>query len=165
MLTECVTTEVQPWYWQFYLRRGNADWASDQISSEGHEAHLECISGFVYVGTWTYGSRTTVTIELHEQEPRPDGHADHVEEVVLDEDGQLAILNWEPNDVPVAEIHLPTGQMTLRGSSTDVRAANEFSERETGGDQPSPERILIQIWPLIDDPEPVLIGGRPEVGN
>jgi len=151
VLVDSVRAEVHPWYWQFYLRRGSAEWASEQISSEGYESHLECINGFVYVGTWTYGSRTSVAVELHDEEPPTTGESDHVVEVALDGDGQLAILNWEPDDAPVAELDLPTGRMALRGSWTGVHAAEEFPERDTSGDQPSPEKIRLQIWPLADD--------------
>lgn len=137
---------MHPSHWQFYLRRGNAEWASDQVSPEGYEAHLESIHGFVYVGTWTYGSSTSVTIELHDCEPTP-ALADHAVEVTLDGDGQLALLNWEPGDEPVARIQPPTGRMALRGSWTGLAAVDEFPEREVAGDRPSPEVIRFQIWP------------------
>jgi hypothetical protein len=95
VVIESTRSEVRPWYSQFYLSRGRAEWASGRVSPEGYEAHLECIDGFVYVGTSTYGSSTSVTIEVHDREPPPT-LADHVVEVTLGGDGRLALLNWEP---------------------------------------------------------------------
>ena len=60
-MLSCVDLEVglvvQPWYRQFYLRRGDADWLSDEISAEGYERGLEAKDGFAYVGTTMYGNR------------------------------------------------------------------------------------------------------------
>ncbi len=86
-------------------RRGSAKWAADQVTSEGYEAHLECIDGFVYVGTWTYGSSISVTVEVHDSEPTP-VRADHAAQVALHGDGPLALLNWDPSDAPVALVLL-----------------------------------------------------------
>jgi hypothetical protein len=149
VLIDSISAEVHPWYWQFYLRRGRAGWASDQVSPHGYKAHLECIDGFVYVGTWTYGSSTSVTLELHDSEPTP-APADHAVEVNLDGEGQLALVNWDPDEAPVARIDLPSGRMALRGSWTGLQAVEEFPEREVAGNRPSPEAILFQIWPSVE---------------
>jgi hypothetical protein len=162
VLVESVSAEVHPWYWQFYLLRGSAKWSSDQVSPQGYETHLESIDGFVYVGTWTHGSNTSVTIELHDSEPTP-AKADHVVEVTLDGDGSLALLNWDPDDAPVARIDLPSGRMALRGLGTGLQAVEEFPEREVAGNQPSPEMIRFQIWSSAERRAKVLTEWSSEV--
>ena len=42
---------VDPDYFQFYLRRGEAPWASDAVSETGYGRRLWSDGGFVYVGT------------------------------------------------------------------------------------------------------------------
>jgi len=59
---------VNPWYRQFYLQRGDAPWASDQLSPAGIERALEERGGFVYVGTSMYGNPVEVTLELHDDQ-------------------------------------------------------------------------------------------------
>ena len=142
VLVESVGAEVHPWYWQFYLLRGSAEWSSDQVSPKGYETQLESIGGFVYVGTWTYGSTTSVIVELHDSEPTP-AKADHVVEVTLDGGGALALRNWDPDDAPVAQVGLPSGRLALRGSWTGLQAV-------VAGDQASPEVIRFQIWPSAE---------------
>ena len=56
---------VQPLYRQFYLRRGDAEWLSDQISDGGYERGLEAIDGFAYVGTTMYGNPIGVVARVH----------------------------------------------------------------------------------------------------
>jgi hypothetical protein len=65
----------------FYLRRGDADWASDQVSELGYLAQLEAIDGFVFVGTAMFGSPTRVIIEVHDGIPgKWDDAADRIVE-------------------------------------------------------------------------------------
>jgi hypothetical protein len=63
---------ANPWYRQFYLQRGDAPWASDQLSRAGIERALEESGGFVYVGTSMYGNPVEVALELHDEEPSPE---------------------------------------------------------------------------------------------
>jgi hypothetical protein len=127
---------------------------------KGYETHLESISGFLYVGTWTYGSTTSVIVELHDSKPTL-AEADHVVEVTLDGGGELAIRNWDPDDPPVAQVGLPSGRMALRGSWTGLQAVEEFPERGVAGDTDSPEVIRFQIWPSPDCSAKVLKGVAP----
>ena len=85
---------VRPWYRQFYLRRGDADWSSDQVSEDGYTRGLEVIDGFVYVGTTMYGSPTEVVIDLHVSDPGLHPSADRHSDALLDGDGNLDVLNW-----------------------------------------------------------------------
>ena len=62
MLTSQISTVVHPWYRQFYLRRGDAEWASDRVTAEGYAVRIEAIDGFVYVGTSMYGHPTAVRV-------------------------------------------------------------------------------------------------------
>ena len=149
MLVQSVSAEVHPWYWQFYLLRGEADWESDRVSSQGYDLHLESIGGFVYVGTWTYGSTTSVTLEFHDDEPTAPP-SDHSVEISLGGDGPLALLNWESGEAPVAQVDLPPGPMALRGSWTGLQTVMDFPEQEISGDLPSPEAIQFQIWPSTE---------------
>jgi hypothetical protein len=143
---ESVNAVVNPSYWQFYLTRGDAEWASDRVSDDGYRDHLECIDGFVYVGTSTYGSPTSVTIEVHDSEPAP-MTADRVFEVTLDGEGSMALWDWQPGDGPVARVELPKGLVTLRGSWTGEMAASMSPECEAPAGSPSPEEIRLQLWP------------------
>ena len=61
-------TVVKPWYRQFYLLRGEAEWTSDRVSPGAYESCLEAIDGFVYVGTSMYGHPTDVRVEVHDTE-------------------------------------------------------------------------------------------------
>jgi hypothetical protein len=119
------------------------------VSSEGYDLHLESMGGFVYVGTWTYGSATTVTLEFSDSEPKAPP-SDHAVEVSLGGDGPLALLNWEPGEAPVAQLDLPPGPVALRGSWTGLQAVMDFPEQEVSGDLPSPEAIQFQIWPSTE---------------
>ena len=117
MLLESMTVLVTPWYWQFYLVRGDAPWESDKVSPEGYDAHLEAIDGFVYVGTSTYGHPTEVRVEVHDSDP-PDVRedADTVVEVSVSGEGRLGVFNWEPLVEPVATIDVPIGPLRIRGT-------------------------------------------------
>ena len=111
MLIEAVATIVNPWYRQFYLLRGEAEWASDRVSPEAYETCLEAIGGFVYVGTSMYGHPTRARVEVHDAEPLDvAADADRVTEVSLAGDGPLAILSWGAND-PEATVDLPAGPL------------------------------------------------------
>jgi hypothetical protein len=138
---------VQPWYRQFYLRRGDASWCSDRISDDGYARGLEAIDGFVYVGTTTYGSPTEVAVGVHDVDPGLHGSADRHVDVVLGGDGDLAVLNWEPGDPPVTTVRLPTGTFALRASWFNTVAAAEHHDVEFGGDDRSPEHIALDLWP------------------
>jgi hypothetical protein len=109
MLTAHTSTVVHPWYRQFYLRRGEAEWASDRVTDEGYDVRIEAIDGFVYVGTSMYGHPTEVRVEAHDTPPEAPDDADHEVEVSLLGNGPLAILSWGDVD-PVATIELPDGQ-------------------------------------------------------
>ena len=146
MLVEAVATVVKPWYRQFYLLRGEAEWASDRVSSDAYETCLEAIDGFVYVGTAMYGHPTDVRVELHDAEPlEVAAEADRVVEVSLAGEGALAILSWGAND-PEATVELPAGPLRLRGNWFGLAAADAHPDNDLGGGEPSPERVLFQLW-------------------
>ena len=106
---------VKPWYRQFYLRRGQAPWSSDQVSVEGYEAHLESIGGFVCVCVEMYGSPTPVKVEVHDTQPPQVEDADRSVEVSVDGDGSLSILSWS-TDEPEMSVEAPAGPLRLRTS-------------------------------------------------
>lgn len=138
---------VRPWYRQFYLRRGAAEWRSDQISDEGYSVGLETLGGFVYVGTTTYGSPTRLTIRVHSSDPGPSRSADRTAEALLTGDGDLAVLNWNRGDPAVAEVALPTGDMRARMSWHGTAAAQAHPDCEIGGEDLSPEHLVLDLWP------------------
>ena len=150
MLLQSVTGVVKPSYRQFYLRRGEEEWASDQVSDEGYKTRLEAIGGFVYVGTSMWGFAVEVTFEVHDSEPlgiRDD--ADHIVEVSVSGSGPVAVLSWywEPFDEPVAVVQVPVGDLRLRGTWTGVGAAETHPDQDLAGPELSPERLLFQAWP------------------
>ncbi len=137
---------VNPWYRQFYLRRGDAPWASDQLSRAGIERALEESGGFVYVGTSMYGNPVDVTLELHDDDPSPDDRADRVTEVSLSGSGPLGVLSWGETE-PELVFELPEGPLRLRASYSGLAAADAHPDNDVSGEELSPERILLQLWP------------------
>ena len=137
---------VNPWYRQFYLQRGEAPWASDQLSHAGIERALEEHGGFVYVGTSMYGNPVEVALELHGNEPLPDESADRVTEVSLSGSGSLGVLDWGENE-PQLVFALPEGTLRLRASFSGLAAADAHPDNDVSGEELSPERILLQLWP------------------
>ena len=137
---------VNPWYRQFYLQRGDAPWASDQLSPAGIERALEERGGFVYVGTSMYGNPVEVTLELHDEAPSPHEGADRVTEVSLSGSGPLGILNWGDNE-PRLVFELPEGPLRLRASFSGLAAADAHPDNDVSGEELSPERVLLQLWP------------------
>jgi hypothetical protein len=138
---------VQPWYRQFYLRRGSAEWNSDKVSGAGYSRGLEAIDGFVYVGTTMYGSPTQITIRVHASNPGPPDPADRAAEVRLDGDGHLAVLNWQPGEAAVADVVLPTGPLLVRASWHGTAQAAAHPDYDLGGEDLSPERVVLDLWP------------------
>lgn len=138
---------VRPWHRQFYLRRGDAEWCSDRISDDGYASGLEAVDGFAYVGTTMFGSPTEVLIRVHPAEPGTPAFADRSAEAVLSGAGDLAVLNWEPDDHPVTTIDLPAGHVRLRASWFGTQAAAAHLDSDVGGEELSPERVVLDLWP------------------
>jgi len=141
-----VLAVVKPWYRQFYVQRGDARWASDEVSAEGYAAGVEAIGGFMYVGTTMYGSPTTVTVEVTDAEPPIPSEADRSATVEIGGEGPVALLSWGDNE-PVAIVDVPEGSLRCRVSWTGSEEASAHADVEIGGRSPSPEAILIQLWP------------------
>jgi hypothetical protein len=151
---------VNPWYRQFYLQRGDAPWASDQISETGMERALEARDGFVHVGTSMYGNPVEVTLELHDEEPPPDDRCDRITEVSLSGSGPLGVLDWGENE-PQLLFALPEGPLRLRASFAGLAAADAHPDNDVSGDELSPERILLQLWPgPLEEPAAIRVWAR-----
>jgi hypothetical protein len=148
------TAVVSPWYGQFYLRRGEAPWASDRISEAGYEDLLEGIDGFAYVGLEMYGSPTHMTIEVHDTGPPVPEDAEHVVEVSMTGAGPLGILDWG-DDEPGTVVAVPEGPLRLRVSWLGIGAALQHPDRDLSGPDESPERLLVHLWPGPDGPRVV----------
>ena len=141
------TVTVFPWYRQFYLRRGNATWRSDEISEDGYALGVESIDGFVFVGTTMYGSPTQVHVRVHESYPGEPASCDRTAEVLIEGEGDLALLNWEPGEPPAGEVPLPPGAVQARVSWHGSADAEAHPDYDLGGDELSPERLVLDIWP------------------
>lgn len=137
---------VNPWYRQFYLQRGDAPWASEQLTRAGIDRALETTGGFAYVGTSMYGNPVEVTLELHDEEPSALAEADRVTEVSLSGSGSLGVLGWGEN-APELTLDLPEGPLRLRASFFGLAAADAHPDNDVSGEELSPERILLQLWP------------------
>jgi hypothetical protein len=146
MQVSSATVVVKPWYRQFYLQRGDAPWASDQLSGAGIERALESWEGFVFVGTSMYGNPVEVTLELHDEEPSPQEDADRVTEVSLSGSGPLGVLSWGETEAELS-FDLPEGPLRLRASHSGLAAADAHPDNDVSGEELSPERILLQLWP------------------
>ena len=150
---------ANPWYRQFYLQRGDAPWASDQLSRAGIERALEESGGFVYVGTSMYGNPVEVALELHDEEPSPDEHADRVTEVSLSGSGALGVLSWGDTE-PELVFELPAGPLRLRASFSGLAAADAHPDNDLAGEDLSPERICLQLWPApLGEPSAIRVWG------
>ena len=141
------TVTVRPWYRQFYLRRGAAAWRSDEISDDGYTRGVESVDGFVYVGTTMYGSPTQVSVRVHDSDPGGSESCDRTAEVLIDGEGDLALLNWEPGEPPAAEVALPPGAVRARVCWHGSADAEAHPDYELGGDELSPECVVLDIWP------------------
>jgi hypothetical protein len=151
---------VNPWYRQFYLQRGDGPWASDQITTAGYDRGLEATGGFVYVGTSMYGNPVEVTLELHDDEPPAPEEADRVTEVPLSGTGPLGVLSWGELE-PELTFEVPEGTLRLRGSFFGLAAADAHPDNDVSGEEPSPESILLQLWPApLRDPAAVRVWNR-----
>jgi hypothetical protein len=142
-----VAVVVRPCYRQFYLRRGQAAWRSDEISAAGYEQGLEEVEGFVYGGTAMYGSPTRLAITVHPSDPGARPNADRVAEVAITGDGDPAVLNWEPGEPAVASARVPTGRLLARIAWHGSDAAARHPDNDTGGDEVSPEHLTLDLWP------------------
>jgi len=111
---------VRPCFRQFYLRRGRAEWRSDEISPAGYERGLEEVDGFVYVGTSMYGSPTRLAITVHAS---------------------------DPGEPPIASIRVPTGRLHARVGWHGTDAAKLHPDNDIGGDELSPEHLTLDVWP------------------
>jgi hypothetical protein len=145
-----VTVVVRPWYRQFYVQRGAAEWRSDQVSVDGYERGLEAIGGFLFVGTTMYGSPTRVTVRVHPENPGVSQAADRSADDTLAGEGSIAVLNWEPGEPPVAEVVVQDGVLGVRASWYGTADAASHPDFDLGGDDPSPESIILDVWPTAE---------------
>jgi hypothetical protein len=145
MLIETLDVSVHPDNFQFYLRTRTAEHASDQVSGEGYEAHLEATSpGFVYVGTLKRFTPMPVQVEVHDAEPGPaEERWQHVAEVSIQSDGVVEILHWG-DDNPAATISTPSGPLRLRVLWGGLEP--NLTEGMPEG-RPSQEHLMLQVWP------------------
>ncbi len=93
-----------------------------------------------------YGSPTDVQVEVHDAEPQPRADSDHIVEVSLTGEGPLAILGWGA-DEPDAIVELPPGACRLRASWFGLAAAESHPDSDLGGEDHSPEHLVLDIWP------------------
>ena len=151
---------VNPWYRQFYLQRGDEPWASDQVTAGGYDRALDAVGGFAYVGTSMYGNPVEVALELHDEEPPPHEEADRVTEVSLAGSGPLGVLSWGDLE-PELTFALAEGPLRLRGSFFGLAAADAHPDNDVSGDELSPERIVLQLWPApLRDPAAIRVWNR-----
>lgn len=137
--------QVDPDYFQFYLRRGEAPWASDAVSETGYERRLWSDGGFVYVGTHRRFGTMPVTITVLNGRPDlPDDRWQHVAEVSLSAGAPtIEVFSWGSDD-PAFVVPVPTGDLRLRCAWTGLVAG-----RAEGLDDEfeSDEQLAIQVWP------------------
>src|SRR5260370_832662 len=154
MLIQAFEGSVEPDYFQFYLKTGSGEHASDAVSGPGYEAHLEApSSGFVYVGTLKKFSATPVRVEVHDGEPdSPAAKWQHVVEVSFTGDGILEVLSW-PGDV-VFSVRTPEGPLRLRAEWAGLEPG--LSEGLPEDDRPSDEHLEFQVWPAAEADRHVL---------
>jgi hypothetical protein len=79
-----------------------------------------------------YGSPTRVCLRTYRSEPGPPASADRVAEDVLTGAGELAVLNWEPGQSPVARVALPEGDVRMRASWYGITDAQAHPDNHGG---------------------------------
>lgn len=138
---------VEPDFFQFYLRRAGAPWASDQVSDDGYDKHLWTDGAFVYVGTRRkYGSTVVDVVLLQAKPDRPDPSWQHVVEVSLEAgDPTIEVFSWDAvPDAPTAVVHAVAAPIRLRASWTGL-VPGRFEGLDEHGE--SDERLLLELWP------------------
>jgi len=142
-------------YWQFYLQTRDAEFAADQVSTAGYEAHLEVVNpGFIYVGTLRRHHPTPVIFEIFEGEPDPPLDSwQHVVEVSFTGDGLIRALHWGSDD-DLVSAPTPVGPLRLRAAWTGLLPGLIDGLLEDG--ENTDERLLFQVWPAAAAPRKVL---------
>lgn len=145
---------VEPDYFQFYARRSGHDWASDRVTSPGHEAHLWSDGGFVYFGTARKFGTTSVVVEVWDGRPPEDisQNWQHIAEVSLGPGGDLEIYDWG-SEIPRAVVAMDPEAQRLRVRWTGL-VADRFDGLDDLGN--SHERLLLQLWPEPTSPSQVV---------
>ena len=138
---------MRPCYWQFYLRRGDAEWTPDRVSEDGYESRLDAIDGFVVVITSMYGNPTEVVVEVDDGEPSEIiADAEHVAEVSVTGQGSLVLLNWDDSMPPCLTVEVPSGPLRIRGSWIGMSAEHAHPDRQATSEVLSPEHVTLQVW-------------------
>ncbi len=145
MLVASIDASVYPDYHQFYLKTTSAAWASDHISGEGYEAHLEAPSdGFIYVGTLKRYTELRVHVEVHDSAPpASDDEWQHVAEISIVGDGSLELHHWSASEA-AAMLATPDGPLRVRVMWGGLEP--NLPEGMPEG-RPSDEHLGIQVWP------------------
>ena len=148
-----VTTQVEPDYFQFYARRADAGWASDQTTSMGFEAHLWSNGQFVTVRTARKFGTTAVAVEVWDAPPDPpDEHWQHVAEVSLEPGGPLEVFGWD-DDTPAVIVPIDEGWVRLRVLWAGL-VAGRFEGMDEDGN--SEEHLMFQVWGAPRSPSAVI---------
>lgn len=136
--------QVEPDYFQFYVRRASGQWAADQVCEDGYRDRLWSDGHFVYVGTLRKFGTTTVEVDVRDgPAPVPDSRWQHVAEVSLISGGPLEIFSW-PGDEPEATIAVPEDPLRLR-VAWGALVAGRFEGMDDDGN--SDEHLALTVWP------------------
>jgi len=140
-------------YGQFYAMRAGGEWASDQVPSSGHEAHLWSDGSFVYVGTTRRYGETKVRVEVLTAPPSEDAPPEwqHVAEVSLDRGGALELHSWD-GGTPAATVPVDPGSLRLRVCWRGLVPGRAEGVDDDGN---SDEELLFQLWPAEPAPPAV----------
>jgi hypothetical protein len=66
--------------------------------------------------------------------------------------GPLGVLSWGETE-PELIFDLPEGPLRLRASYSGLAAADAHPDNDVSGEELSPERIVLQLWPApLDEP-------------
>ena len=144
---------IEPDYFQFYVRRHGAAWASDAVPQEGYRDRLWTDGGFVVVGTYRKFEAMPVRVEVLDADPGPpEAGWQHVAEVSLGSGGPVELFHWGVDD-PALTIDAPTEPLRLRAHWQGL-VPGRFEGLDDDGR--SDERVLLQLWPSVLGPPGVL---------
>lgn len=139
---------VEPDYFQFYLRRGEAE--MPDVSAETYQRRLWSDGRFVVVSTFRKFGTTSVSVDVVAEGPSAPGEEwQHVAEVSLEGDGPLEVLSWPGDEEPRSLHEVPSGPLRLRVHWGGLVAGLPEGMTAQGVSQ---EHLALVVWPAPPAP-------------
>ncbi len=139
-------------YGQIYVESSAPGMEGDMEASFLGQSNGLCgavVPGLLFLMTSTHTGDVGFTVELHDREPPLDEHwEDAVEASFTPGSGEVGLAEWGGSDWH--PLRLPAGDYRVR---YHARGMDEVQE---GGEEPSPDRYLLQLWPAAPAPDRIV---------